>query len=260
LDHVIFYAGFDLPGAASLLARLGFTLTPKGRHTIGSVNQLAILDDVYIELIGFEPGTPSDVRPELQRQTRGLNGIALRENFVGELERIEDTHWKAPMILDRPIDLGGEKSVVSFRITTLSKKANDFRVFLCHHFTPQFVWRPEWKAHANSVVGVASIRLKSDEAPLVRDMLAIARRAVSSREEISSKLVDVHIEEAETKYASRQAGDRSSVKFIARDLAGVTNVLQRNGVPHRMFGDNEISVLLPEPLNVDFAFVQQGSE
>lgn len=258
LDHVIFYAGFDLPGAASLLARLGFTLTPKGRHTIGSVNQLAILDDVYIELIGFEPGTRPNVRPDLQRQTPGLNGVALRENFVAEYGRVQNTYWNAPMILDRPIDLGEEKSVVSFRITTLSKKASDFRVFLCHHFTPQFVWRPEWKVHANGVVGVASICLKSDEAPLVRDMLAIARRAVSSQEEISSKLVEVHIEETKTNDAGRQQADnRSSVKFLSRDLAGVINVLQRNGVSYRVPGGNEIIVSLPEPLNVDFRFVQQ---
>jgi hypothetical protein len=256
LDHVIFYAGFDLPDAASLLARFGFTLTPKGRHTIGSVNQLAILDDVYIELIGFEPGTPPNVRPDLQRQTPGLNGVALRENFVAEDGRVQNTHWNAPMILDRLIDLGEEKNVVSFRITTLSRKASDFRIFLCHHFTPQFVWRPEWKVHANCVVGVESICLKSDETLLVRDMLAIANHAVSSGQE---KLVEIHIEETKAKDASRQqVGDRSSVKFLTRDLARVIDVLQHNGVSYRALGADEIVASLPEPLNVDFEFFQQA--
>ena len=44
-----------LDAAAERYASLGFTLTPRGHHTLGSINNLAILGTDYIELLGVPP-------------------------------------------------------------------------------------------------------------------------------------------------------------------------------------------------------------
>lgn len=258
LDHVIFYVGFDLLEIASWFRRFGFTLTPLGRHSTGSVNQLAILDSVYIELIGFESGTPPTVRPELQRQSPGLNGIVLREDVDDEKKLASNLQCNAPMLLERPVEIGQEKGVARFRITTLRETARNFRVFLCHHFTPQFVWRPEWKVHDNGVFGIASIRLKTDEAKLIRGMLATADKAVSSEEKTTAnELIEVSIEELSPPDTGwPQADERSAVRLLTRDLAGVVSVFKRNGVAYRMLGESEVAVSLPEPLDAHLVFVQ----
>ena len=53
IDHIIFYAGFNLPELAFFFERIGFTVTPLGKHATGSINRLVVLEGNYIELIGF---------------------------------------------------------------------------------------------------------------------------------------------------------------------------------------------------------------
>src|SRR4051812_11924337 len=78
VDHVIFYTATQLSQWAAFFSGLGFTLTPLGRHSAGSANHLAVLQDCYIELIGFEDGASPSARPELRVLPVGLSGIAFR--------------------------------------------------------------------------------------------------------------------------------------------------------------------------------------
>jgi hypothetical protein len=52
IDHVVINVRVDIDEAAKIFGQLGFTLTPKGYHTLGSVNHLAMFDTNYLELIG----------------------------------------------------------------------------------------------------------------------------------------------------------------------------------------------------------------
>jgi len=52
LDHVVINVRVDIDEAARLFGQLGFTVTAKGYHTLGSVNHLAMFDTNYLELIG----------------------------------------------------------------------------------------------------------------------------------------------------------------------------------------------------------------
>jgi hypothetical protein len=40
---------FDMDGAAALTSRLGFTLTPRGFHSRGSINHLMVFEGHYLE-------------------------------------------------------------------------------------------------------------------------------------------------------------------------------------------------------------------
>ena len=54
LDHVVVNVRDRLDEAAATYGRLGFTLTPRGYHTLGSMNHLAIFGTDYLELIAAE--------------------------------------------------------------------------------------------------------------------------------------------------------------------------------------------------------------
>ena len=55
LDHVVINARDQLDDVAAVYRRLGFHLTPRGHHTLGSMNNLAIFGTDYLELIAVPP-------------------------------------------------------------------------------------------------------------------------------------------------------------------------------------------------------------
>lgn len=62
LDHVVINVAADLDPATELYGRLGFTLTERGHHMLGSSNNLANFRTNYLELLGFLPGRADSVR------------------------------------------------------------------------------------------------------------------------------------------------------------------------------------------------------
>src|SRR5205807_4188306 len=62
--------------AAQTFAALGFQLTPRGHHTLGSMNHLAMFATDYLELLGF--GDAGAARPELAPFPVGLNGLVFK--------------------------------------------------------------------------------------------------------------------------------------------------------------------------------------
>src|SRR5437764_12485210 len=62
--------------AADIYRALGFHLTPRGHHTLGSMNHLAMFATDYLELLGF--GAGSAARPELAPFPIGLNGLVFK--------------------------------------------------------------------------------------------------------------------------------------------------------------------------------------
>ena len=168
LDHVVFYAGTDLPALCRQFEALGFFLTPLGHHDSGSINRLVILDGAYIELIGFEAGVSPGIRPELQAQAPGLNALAFRDGPGGPPAARPAGAFRAPLNLARPVTSGKASGVARFRTTTMTEALQNFRVFLCEHLTPEWVWRPEWQAHANGAQRIERIRVGATEAARLR--------------------------------------------------------------------------------------------
>ena len=73
LDHVVVNVRDRIDEAEQTYTRLGFTLTPRGYHTLGSMNHLAIFGTDYLELIAAKPN--DDSRPEIMAAPIGLNGL-----------------------------------------------------------------------------------------------------------------------------------------------------------------------------------------
>src|SRR5258705_11295534 len=72
-----------MDAAAECYRRLGFTLTPRGYHSLGSENHLAIFGTDYLELIGVPPGATG--RQDLLRWPMGLNGLVWGTEQSAEL-------------------------------------------------------------------------------------------------------------------------------------------------------------------------------
>jgi hypothetical protein len=170
LDHIVIDVRDRMDEAARIFAGLGFTLTPRGHHTLGSMNHLMMFGTDYLELLGF--GSGGATRPELAPFPIGLNGL------VFKTDNADDVHAHAagaglPILpvqsFSRPVDLGqldldGVGREAQFRTTRLDpEKITMGRVYFCEHLTPELVWRPEWQSHANGARAIARIVVATSE-------------------------------------------------------------------------------------------------
>jgi catechol 2,3-dioxygenase-like lactoylglutathione lyase family enzyme len=121
VDHVVI-AVHDLNRAQATYARLGFTLTPRGFHTIGSQNHCIMFASDYLELLALPKAHPA-------------------------------TQYYADFLVK------GD-GLAAVRIVQLPvAQTPGCRAFLCQHFTRDVVWRPEYQRHALGAAGLAGIAL-----------------------------------------------------------------------------------------------------
>ena len=66
LDHTVINVGFEMDAAKTVFANLGFTLTPRGHHSTGSINHLAIFLN-NILLTGVRPLAQARDTPRFPR-------------------------------------------------------------------------------------------------------------------------------------------------------------------------------------------------
>ena len=162
LDHVVFNARDRMDQVVALFERLGFTVAPRGHHTLGSINHVIVFERDYLELLGYPPGRPPERRPELVSQPLGLIAtvLATSDADATHTDLIRRGLRPRPVqSFSRPVDLG-EAGVhdASFRVTRLEPDAVPGTWFYyCQHLTPQLVWRPVWRQHANQAQGMASL-------------------------------------------------------------------------------------------------------
>ena len=165
IDHVIVNARDQLDTAAALWTRLGFQLTPRGHHTLGSINNLAILGTDYIELLGVPPNDAK--RVDVLDWPEGLNGLVFKtvdsDGVYGAMAA-KGAPVLEPQAFSRPVDMGhGRTGNASFRTVRLEKEAVPAgRMFFCHHLTPDLVWYDPWRRHPNGAVGIAGMLIAAE--------------------------------------------------------------------------------------------------
>jgi catechol 2,3-dioxygenase-like lactoylglutathione lyase family enzyme len=165
LDHIVIDVRDRLDEAAQRFAQLGFQLTARGDHTLGSSNHLAMFASDYLELLGFGAGGAS--RAEIQPFPIGLNGLVFKAD---DAERIYQHALAAGLPIQpvqsfsRPVTLAGETRDARFRTTRLDPKRVPMgRVYFCEHLTPDLLWRPEWQAHPNGACAIACVVVATPE-------------------------------------------------------------------------------------------------
>jgi hypothetical protein len=170
IDHVVVVV-HDLELARATFARMGFTLTPRGDHSVGSSNHCVMFGRDYIELLASPAANPHPSRQyytDFARAGEGLAAIAVGStNAKGAYTELL---WAGfgpsdPLELARPVAFpGGGARDARFRITQLPPGATPGgRVFACQHLTPDLVWRPEHRRHANGATELAAVAILCDD-------------------------------------------------------------------------------------------------
>ena len=159
LDHIVIDVRDRMDEAAAVFAGLGFQLTPRGHHTLGSSNQLMMFATAYLELLGF--GSGSTVRTEIQRFPIGLNGLVFKADDADKVHA-HAAQAGLPILpvqaFSRPVALPEGARDACFRTTRLDPdKIAMGRVYFCEHQTPELVWRPEWLKHPNGAVAIRRV-------------------------------------------------------------------------------------------------------
>ena len=157
LDHVVINVRDRIDAGEETFRRLGFTLTPRGYHTLGSMNHLAMFGTEYLELIAAPAGETR--RQEILTSPEGLNGLVFGTE---DSDRTYAALHAAGVPIDpprqfsRPVELPGGARDATFRTVTLTAgTVSAGRLYFCHHLTRDLVWRDEWRHHANGVIGIS---------------------------------------------------------------------------------------------------------
>ncbi len=157
LDHTVINVRFDMDRAEGLFGDLGFSLTERGYHSLGTINHLMMFGTDYLELIGLPPGTVNP-RRNFAVVPLGINGLVFKtEDADATFAHLQalDMDGDPPMAFTRPVRLPDGEVNASFRVVVV--RAGTFpggRVYYCEHGTPELVWRPEWQDHANGALAM----------------------------------------------------------------------------------------------------------
>lgn len=143
----------DLDAAAARFKEMGFTLTPRGQHSIGSQNHCIMLGSTYIELLVAPMAHPW--LDYYRAFGEGLAAIALSTPDADATHAaLKSQGARPPMDLSRPVDGG----VARFRLVQIEGSP---QVFFVQHLTRELVWRPEWQVHANGAREVVHVSLSA---------------------------------------------------------------------------------------------------
>ena len=169
LDHIAINVKENMDEAYKLFSELGFTLTPRGYHTLGSINHSMVFKNDYLELIGTPKGKPI-TRQELKKAEIGINGLVFKSDNIKKtyqhLINMKLSNFP-PRYFSRPVEINGIEREAKFE--TVSIKDNIFkagRIYFCNHLTPNLVWIPKYKSHKNNVLGITEITI-IDSNPLL---------------------------------------------------------------------------------------------
>lgn len=161
LDHVVVLVN-DLDAARDTYSRIGFTLTPRGFHSIGTQNHCLMFGNDYLELLAVEKPHPvTQYFSDFLATSEGAAAIALATDdaeAAWSSLRASGMQADAPVDFSRPVALPDGTREARFRVVQLPVDATPgARTFLCQHFTPDIVWRPEYQDHRVGVTGVAGV-------------------------------------------------------------------------------------------------------
>ncbi|MGQ0664663.1 MAG: VOC family protein [Pseudomonadota bacterium] len=167
-DHAIVGVR-DLEAARRAYGRLGFTLTPRGRHIgWGTANYCIMFERDYVELLGIvDPREFTNNLDTFLAAREGLLGLAFATENAGATAR---ALRRAGIAADGPQDLGRLLELPAgdvtprFRLAMLPQDATPgLAAFVCQHLTPDLIRRREWLVHANGAVALLGLTAMVDD-------------------------------------------------------------------------------------------------
>ncbi len=165
-DHAVLNLHYDLDTGENLFRSLGFNVTPRSYHTLGSMNNLIVFDRNYLELIGLDPSNPNP-RKELLDWPVGLNGLVYGSDDIDvTAARLRSAQLPVlePKSFSRQVTIGGVTSEARFRTVHLDPKYfQASRFYFCEHQTPQLIWNDAFMSHPNSARSLKRLVIVADD-------------------------------------------------------------------------------------------------
>lgn len=271
IDHAIIGVR-DLERARASYQRLGFRLTPRGRHAgWGTANYCLMFPADYIELLGvIERGEVPAGLARFLAEREGLLGLALRTT---DPEATRAAWADAGLEPDDVADLRRllEPDVeLRFQNVMLDPAATaGVPLFACAHLTPEPMRSPAWLDHPNGACGIASITAVVEDPAAVYPTMAKVFGAASLTE--TDDTLAVHTGTAVLMFATPDDLDMlhpeldaswiegepmlAALTVLVRDLAATADLLETNGVPHRRHPGGAIGVAPAHAHGVMLEFV-----
>ncbi|HEX2527190.1 MAG TPA: VOC family protein [Geminicoccus sp.] len=194
VDHLI-VGTRDLAAARASYGRLGFNLTPRGRHVgWGTANYCIMFKNDYLELLGIvDPAKFTNGLDRLLEEREGLLGIVFRSTdpaATASAWHQAGLQPDGPKELGRLLEHGGaDGQMLRFANIYPARDAMaGLSFFACHHLTPELLRTPNWLSHPNGAVGLRSvIWLVPDPQPVVAVLAAIfGSAAVTWTDEVAA--------------------------------------------------------------------------
>jgi catechol 2,3-dioxygenase-like lactoylglutathione lyase family enzyme len=164
IDHAVVGVR-DLEQARTSYERLGFRLTPRGRHVgHGTANYCVMFAVDYVELLGLvDPEEPTHDLDRFLEQREGMMALALLSTDA-EATR---SAWHDVGLESQLCDFGGvlePETELRFKNVRLAPEATGgVPLFACAHLTPEPMRQPDWLAHPNGTIGIASVTVAVEE-------------------------------------------------------------------------------------------------
>jgi hypothetical protein len=273
LDHVVINARDEMDRAADVYRRLGFLLTERGYHSLGSMNHLAMFGTDYLELIAVPKGATSG-RLDLLDFSFGLNGLVFgTEDSAVTYDALSKAGVPVdpPVEFTRPVKFAGGERDARFRTVRMKPGVVPYgRVYYCHHFTRDLVWRDEWRHHPNGAVAVArAVIVEPDPASgtkLYADMFGPETvRDIEGGKTvvIGNSRFDIVTEAALKKQFGDAAPDpdgrtayMAGLTFRTTSLAKAARALERSGIAGAGTRDGRLVVPAKQAMNAVLEFVE----
>jgi len=226
LDHIAINVRENMDEAYKLFSDLGFTLTPRGYHSLGSINHSMVFKNNYLELIGTPRGKPV-TRPELKKAEIGINGLVFKsDNIKKTYQHLVNMRLSnfPPRYFSRPVEINGIEREAKFE--TVSIKDNIFkagRVYFCNHLTPNLVWIPDYKSHKNNVLGITEITvIDSNPLSVLKNIYKITDNIKIDKQEnfITVKTDDVKLILCDEKYFKERYNNFADEINLRKEMFG----------------------------------------
>jgi catechol 2,3-dioxygenase-like lactoylglutathione lyase family enzyme len=240
IDHTLVGVR-DLEAARATWIRLGFTVTPRGRHIgWGTGNYCIMFAHDYVELLGIVDPNQFLNRLDTLLETRGegLLGLAFAAADPSAVHAAFPGLTQPPKDLARLLELPEGTATPRFSLVHFDPETTPaLSSFAVTHLTPELLRRPEWLAHPNGAIALEGVTVTVPD-PLALTS-AYARLFGPGAVRQGAGRLDVRVGSHEIRFLSPNRVARrypglaptAVMTMLCRDLNDTRSYLTSQGIP-----------------------------